>query len=312
MRDKPAGVTEDDLVAALKAGWDIEAGEIAYLPVGAGGYHWSVDGTWFLTVTADDFEPLERALRTALALRRDAGLDFVLAAEPSRGGSPLWSLPSGHNLSVFPLAEGRSGDFGPHPADRDRVVDMLVALHDATPAVAALAPPADLRPPGRDFLLAAPTADPWTAGPYAAEAQGLLATHIGKVERWLSDLDALAAGIGPARVVTHGEPHPGNVLQTTAGPRLIDWDTVRLAPPERDLWLLAGDPFTPGLSADDDALARYADATGHRVSPAALAFYQLRWTLADVVAYADDLRRPHDEGGDAEEALGYLRGHLEA
>ncbi|MFI5892048.1 phosphotransferase [Actinoplanes sp. NPDC051513] len=347
MQDIPAGVTDADLVAALRAGWGIEAREIGYLPVGAGGYHWSVDGEWFLTVTSDDFDRLERALRTALALRRGSELDFVLAAEPTLGGAPLWPLPSHHNLSVFPLVEGTTGDFGPHPAGHDRVVDMLVALHRATPAVAGIAPPSDLDPPvdpqpsaaarprpdarpepstrpqpsarpqpsvwlpGREFLTAAPSDPPWTAGPYAAAAQDLLATHAGKIGRWLSDLDALAAEIGPARVVTHGEPHPGNVLHTASGPRLIDWDTVRLAPPERDLWLVTEDPFAARLGADDVALARYAGATGHRVSATALAFYQLRWTVADVAEYAQDLHRPHAEGGDAEEALGYLLGHLE-
>src|SRR5690348_3153683 len=101
MRDKPAGVTNADLIAALHAGWRIEARELAYLPVGAGGYHWSVDDRWFLTVTADEFGPLDRALRTALTLRQQAGLGFVLAAEPTRDGGPLRALPSGHNLSVF-------------------------------------------------------------------------------------------------------------------------------------------------------------------------------------------------------------------
>ena len=39
-------------------------------------------------------------------------------------------------------------------------------------------------------------------------------------------------------VVTHGEPHPVNVMQTDAGRVLIDWDTVAIAPPERDLWMV--------------------------------------------------------------------------
>src|SRR6185369_10155354 len=101
MRDWPVGVTETDLVTALKSGWDIEAGEIHYLPVGAGGYHWSADGRWFLTVTDARFGPLERALRTARALR-DAGLTFVLAAVPAVDGSPLRPLGARHNLSLFP------------------------------------------------------------------------------------------------------------------------------------------------------------------------------------------------------------------
>src|SRR3954451_13338532 len=108
MRDKPAGVTEAMLVTALRDGWGIEVHEIVYLPVGAGGYHWQVDDRWFLTVTAAERAPLEAALRTARALR-DAGLDFVLAAEPAIGGDPLWPVGPRHTVSVFPLVEGVAG-----------------------------------------------------------------------------------------------------------------------------------------------------------------------------------------------------------
>jgi thiamine kinase-like enzyme len=46
--------------------------------------------------------------------------------------------------------------------------------------------------------------------------------------------------LSTAWVVTHGEPHPANVIRTPGGLKLIDWDTVQLAPAERDLWMVAG------------------------------------------------------------------------
>jgi len=304
MRDKPAGVTEAMLAAALREGWGIEAHEIAYRPVGAGGYHWQADDRWFLTVTAAEPAPLERALRTAQALHREAGLGFVLAAH----GAPLRPLGPCHTLSVFPLVEGVAGDFGPHSADRAEVVDMLAALHRATPQVRDLAPPDDLRLVGRDTL-----DQPFPAsGPYAGAARDLLAAHGAKIGRWLSELDRLTAEIAAVpRVVTHGEPHPANILTTPAGKLLIDWDTVRIGPPERDLWHLTEDPFAAADPAGDRALIRYAEATGHRVSAAALGFYRLTWILADIACYAADLRAPHTEGGDAAEALAELHGYLD-
>jgi aminoglycoside phosphotransferase (APT) family kinase protein len=39
-------------------------------------------------------------------------------------------------------------------------------------------------------------------------------------------------------VLTHGEPHPGNLIQVGSRWMLVDWDTTLVAPPERDLWLL--------------------------------------------------------------------------
>jgi spectinomycin phosphotransferase len=94
-------------------------------------------------------------------------------------------------------------------------------------------------------------------------------------------------------VVTHGEPHPGNLLRLPGGYLLVDWDTVGLAVPERDLWLVATE------SAD---LARYAAATGRTPDPAALAFYRLRWYLDDVAAFAGQFRSPHGRTADTRQS----------
>jgi spectinomycin phosphotransferase len=104
-------------------------------------------------------------------------------------------------------------------------------------------------------------------------------------------------------------------MWTPAGTRLIDWGTVRLAPPERDLWMLTS-AFTtlvggdPG-PADDEVLARYTEAGGRPVSAAGIALYRQWWILADVAAFADDLRRPHGDGEDAAAALTCLAGYLQ-
>ena len=92
MRDRPEGVRENELIAVLLDGWGLDVRSISYLSVGAGSYHWAVTddtgGAWFVTV--DDlsrevnarehaFSALARAFDTALALRREAGLEFVVA-----------------------------------------------------------------------------------------------------------------------------------------------------------------------------------------------------------------------------------------
>jgi spectinomycin phosphotransferase len=72
---------------------------------------------------------------------------------------------------------------------------------------------------------------------------------------------------------------------------LVDWDTVGLAVPERDLWSVATGP---------DDLARYADASGHRPDPEALALYRLRWDLEEVAIYLGEFRSPHERTPDTE------------
>ncbi|WP_412538318.1 phosphotransferase [Longispora sp. K20-0274] len=318
MRDRPEGVTEAALVAALADGWGVRTRATEYVPLGAGSYHWSVttDDDRALFVTVDDlggspetgFARLGRAFDTALALRRDAGLAFVVAPVPTRTGSTLWRLDSRYSLAVFPLLDGRSGRFGAHrPEDRAEIVGLLAALHAATPVVAAGAPPVDLNLPGRAGLHDAleHLDEEWTGGPYSEPARQLLAGRAGHVARLLADLDRLVDRVRATVtdwVVTHGEPHPGNVVRTAAGPLLVDWDTVRLAPPERDLWLLAADA--------DDVLAGYTRATGRPVDPSALALYRLWWDLADIAGYVAELRGPHRGTEDTAASWKYLSNHL--
>ena len=63
---------------------------------------------------------------------------------------------------------------------------------------------------------------------------------------------------------------------------LVDWDTVGLAPPERDLWMVA--------SETGDELRRYTELTGRPVDPTALGLYRLRWALDDISCFVRDLR----------------------
>ena len=66
---------------------------------------------------------------------------------------------------------------------------------------------------------------------------------------------------------------------------LIDWDTVGLAPPERDLWMVATETGAE--------LQRYTELTGRPVDLAAIELYRLRWALDDLSCFVRDLRAPH-------------------
>jgi spectinomycin phosphotransferase len=90
-------------------------------------------------------------------------------------------------------------------------------------------------------------------------------------------------------VVTHGEPHAANVMCVAGRMVLIDWDTTALAPPERDLWLVA---------SGGDELDHYRDATGHRVELEVMTLYRLRWYLDDVARAVRRFRAPHQVTGD--------------
>ncbi|WP_059006864.1 phosphotransferase, partial [Streptomyces specialis] len=256
-------------------------------------------------VGGKDRHALVRAMDAAAALRDERGLGFVVAPLRTAAGRAVRWFGDRYAVSVFPFVAGATGRFGQEltAAERGPLLDALAAMHRTAPPAGV--PVARPGLSGGDRLAAAlaEVNVPWRGGPFAEPARALLAGYAGAVRRRLAEFGERAAVLeGRAAVVTHGEPHPGNVLWAGGRCLLVDWDTVGLAVPERDLWLVARD------AAD---LARYAEACGHRPDGAALAFYRLRWDLEDVAELVGWFRSPHGRSPDTEQAWAGLTDTLE-
>jgi hypothetical protein len=316
------------LTDALSEGWGFRRASLSYQAVGFGSHHWlAVDpGGLKLFVTVDDlreklrddadttgavFGRLGQAFESALSLRRDAGLDFVVAPLPDTGGRVLRRLTGRYSLVVHPyLADCHSGQDGgfESSADRHAALALLVRLHGVRLHGAKVArPPADnFEVPGRAALLAAmhSTGEPWQAGPYGTRSRDLLARHAADLGALLAAFDELAGRVRAKgrMVITHGGPDAGNVLKTPAGLVLVDWESALLAPPERDLWALA--ESDPGL------LDVYSAATGTAIDTGALALYRMWYDLAEISLYIRWFRGSHDDTADAAEGWQNLQYYL--
>ncbi len=92
---------------------------------------------------------------------------------------------------------------------------------------------------------------------------------------------------------THGEPHTRNQLTTPDSTLLIDWESLKLAPRERDLRTL------------DDA-----GHPQHGADPALLELFDLEWRLDEISQYAAWFEGWHT--GTASDAVAFagLQGEL--
>jgi spectinomycin phosphotransferase len=316
VRERPVDIRDSAVAAALARQWALTAQELSYLPVGFGGYHWlAVDRTgsrWFLTVSdlAAPWVPdLPAAMQTAAWLATEAGLGFVVAPVPTRAGQVVGSLDIRHALTLFPYVDAAPSSFEDPVDDGDRaaIIDLLATLHAAAPL--------GIDVPSRPLELASRQAidqamasldAPWNGGPYAEPGRDLLARYERPLRRAFARFDRLLDRVrmaGGPYVVTHGEPHPGNLLRTPAGLRLVDWDSTALARPERDLWWV--------ISGDQDA-ARYSQRTGWTVNQDALALYRLRWGLDDIAEFLSEIRGPHQQTADTLVSWTALHETLEA
>jgi spectinomycin phosphotransferase len=324
VRDQPTGVTERDLVLSLADGWGLRARTLRYAPVGGGSYHWVVTGDQREQhfVTVDDLDgkgwlgrtrpavlaSLRTAMDTAVTLRDQAALAFVVAPVPARDGQAVRPLGDRHAVAVFPFLPGKPGRWGEALPARNRaeLVAMLAALHSVEPhrvdPAAVRLPRPEFGLSWRDDLEAAlrELGRPWTGGPFAEPARSLLARAAGQIRRRLDTLDQRAPAAAGETVVTHGEPHPGNVIRAPGGGiALIDWDTLGLARPERDLWMVA--------TETGDELRRYTELTGRAVDATVLELYRLRWALDDISCFVRDLRAPHRRTPGTEHAWSSLK-----
>ena len=325
MRSLPIGLDERELVDASAAAWGLDVRAITYFPEGGGSYHWLAetpdDQRWLLTADDMDRKPwlghdrdstfagLRCAFDVALALHDAAGCRFVLAPIRTSTGRSLHRVSSQYSLAVFPFVDGQPGEWGRplRGADRTQLLVALAEMHQSTALVEHRAGRRGLDLPGRADLETALELvhQPWPDGPHGEPARTALAEKADLVRVWLSTFDDLTAEVeqsGRELVITHGEPHPANTIRVGTELFLIDWDTVGLAPPERDLWMLDDG------SADD--LRSYTDVTGRAIDTAAMSLYRLTWTLSDLAAFVAVLRSPHGKTADTDKALRAFTSYL--
>ena len=90
-------------------------------------------------------------------------------------------------------------------------------------------------------------------------------------------------------VVTHGEPHERNQVVVLGTTLLVDWESVRLAPAERDWRTLVDGGLPPtGLDA------------------AMLDLFDLEWRLDEISQYAAWFAAPHTGTASDRVAIGGL------
>jgi spectinomycin phosphotransferase len=294
MREPPTGVSDAAVLAAVRHHWRAAADEATHLPVGFGAHHWRISSAgspeWFATL--DRLEPrrtrasLERAYASAAALA-ESGLEFVAASTPTADGRFTVPLGDG-SLSLVPWIAG--ADPEPPAGGGDlarRTAELLDRLHAVTPPAGTPVwrPAVEAGLPER---LAALAARPWATGPLGEPARQAIRASAPRIERWTDRYGRLVeeASLRPW-VVTHGEPHALNAMDTASGLVLVDWESVALAPRERDLRAVIerGHPRPSG--ADEDMLE----------------LFDLDWRLDEVSQYSTWFSSPH--AGGANDAIAY-------
>jgi spectinomycin phosphotransferase len=317
MREPPPFVGDADVLEVLSDGWRADIDAIEYLPVGFGAHHWVArqSGTPRLFVTLDSLAPrhttdsLEAAYAGAAALA-SGGLEFVLAPIASRRSGRFTAPLAGHALSCTPWRDGVAGT-GP-------ITDEELARSNAAALVRLHAaklerPIPTWRPlvgPDLADTFAGLTETSWSTGPYGELARHAIRGKLPAIRHWTAAYHRLAdRARSRPWVPTHGEPHTANQLitlsskgddpleppQKTDGSLFVDWETLAMAPRERDLRPLVD--------------AGYADLVDPDRSM--IQMFDLEWRLHEISQYATWFAHPHPGGEDDRVAFAGLLAELD-
>lgn len=319
----PPSLAEPALIAHLRAAHGLAVAQIAFLPLGAdintAVYRALADdgAAHFVKLRAGPFVEASVAIPHWLSRR---GLAQIIPPRPAPGDQ-LWTSFSGFTVTCYPFISGRDG-FAAPLSERawGQFGAAMAALHAAElpPDLAQAIPREQLSPVWRErvrgSLAEAESAAP--TEPIAAAVVALLRERRATIADLLARADGLARALAadpPPSVLCHGDAHAGNLLIDDSDRLyLIDWDTLILAPKERDLMFIGGGQgFVGTTPAQEQALfdAGYGPAA---IDRRAIAYYRYERIIQDIAAFCDELLAPADPARDADRAqsLRWLRANF--
>lgn len=315
MLEKP-DVPDETLLACLRDHYGLHGAEIAFLPIGN-----DVD-TAAYRVVADDGTPYFLKLRgwsrsgrfdaTTVTIPRflhDQGIAQIIAPIETTDRQ-LWTRLDAFAVILFPFVAGRNG-FASPLTDRQWIEfgAALKAIHSVVvpPSLGAAIPRETYAPHWRDFVraLQARIEETVFADPIAAEMAAFLRAKRDDISRLVARAEQLGDALRarpPEPVLCHADIHAANVLIDADGALfIVDWDTLIVAPKERDLMFIGGGIGGAWNSAREEALF-YRGYGETAIDLTALAYYRHERIVEDIAE--DSERLLLTNGGGADRAVG--------
>lgn len=145
------------------------------------------------------------------------------------------------------------------------------------------------------------TEDDIVADPIAMELMSFLKTKhneildlVGRAERYAKILQARTQEL----IVCHADIHAGNILIDVNDTfYIVDWDTLVLAPKERDLMYIGGSLLGGWRSPEEEIELFYQGYGQTEIDPVTLSYYRYERIVEDIAIYCQQLLLS-DEGGD--------------
>ena len=315
MLEKPE-LPDEQLIACLQHDYGLRIIQIDFLPLGndlnTAVYRVVADDArpYFLKLRGGNFDEITVAIPQLLS---DQGMAQVIAPIATCAGR-LWARVDTFTAILSPFVAGQNG-FEVAVTDRQRIEigAALKRLHTAAlpSSLGQRIPREEYAPYWRDLVRKFQERAEETAfvEPVAAQLAALLQAKRAVIDNLVlraEQLGNLLQARSLENVLCHADIHAGNLLIDGDDTLyIVDWDTLILAPKERDLMFVGSGIDHVWRSAREQALF-YQGYGSTEIDPTTLAYYRFERIVEDIAAYCEQILLTDQGGQDREEGLRQL------
>lgn len=319
MLEKP-NIANKTIISCLHGTFGLEIAQLNFLPIGADQHtavYRAIDKNstaYFIKLRSGHFEETTITVPKYLY---DEGMKYVVPPIATKTGQ-LWVDVADYKLAVFPFVDGYNGYEG------DLKDDHWIAFGRALYALHSTRLPANLASPihretfsdywrkhAQGFMAQTTFIDD-----IASELGAFLKQKESTIHELLNQAEKLAAALKAQSepfVLCHADSHAGNVLIDAQGDfYIVDWDTLILAPKERDLMYVGGGQFLNKRSVAKEKHLFYQGYGQTDVNPAGISYYLCERIVEDIAAYGEQIMVSTAGGEDRINGLHQLMSQFDA
>ena len=316
---EPPSLAPTLLVSVLQSAHEVQVKQIEFLPLGA-----DVNTAVYRVVTLDKsvyFMKLRRGTFNASSVifpnyLYEQGIPHIIPSLPSSSGE-LWTDVHEFRLVLYPFVEGQSA-YQVALSEKDWLLfgKTLRRIHELIPPASLLRglPQETYSDHSRKAVKSLLERDRADLDPVAGDMMAFLRNKRDDILYLVEHNQALAAHLKAqksALSVCHADLHAGNLLIGEDDRfYLVDWDTLLLAPKERDLMFI-GAGLMGGYSQPEDERKKFFRGYGAtEVSNPALAYFRCERIIQDIVAFGEELLSGEGGDEDRKQSLHYLKANF--
>ncbi len=321
MLEKP-DLPDEKIIACLQTAYGLPINQVTFLPLGA-----DLNTAVYRVVAADETPyflklrsgPFDEAAVTLPKWLSDQGVAQIIPPLATQTGQ-LWASLDPFTVILYPFVTGQNAYEVPLTVDHWREFGVaLQRMHTAVvpPAIRRSIPQETYTPAWRDSVnLSLQRVDTERFDePLAQQTATLVQAKRAETRDLVARAEQLAQILqaqAPAQIVCHADLHAGNFLITPDSTLyIVDWDTLILAPKERDLMYVGGGLAGGWHTPQTETTLFYEGYGTSQIDPVALAYYRYERIVQDIAIYCEELLAGRGSAEDRAQSLYYLASNFQ-